>query len=266
MKRKSDQPGAARERDPARPRSGARNALRLEPAVRRRQILDAAIAYFAEAGLGAQTRELTRRIGVSQPLLYRYFPSKQALIAAVFDAVFMNQWDDGWLDVLRDRRLPLRERLLDFYRRYIGATYRPEWLRIYMFAGLAGFDFNRDYVTRIVEDRILTAICTELRADFVPAALLAERPAITPREIELAWTLQGSMFYWVVRKTLFHCEPPLGFDLRFGDSIDLFLAGARQTYPRLFEPAGEAAPPAGVATAPPGSGHDGPPAIRSSTA
>lgn len=209
--------------------------LRLEPAVRRQQILDAAIAYFAEAGLAVQTRELTRRIGVSQPLLYRYFPSKDALIAAVFDAVFMNIWDDSLLDPLSDRSRPLHERLLEFYRAYIAATYQPQWLRIYLFAGLANLDFNRHYVNQVVEERILRRLCAELRHEFVTPALAERVPAITPREIELAWSLQSSAFYWVVRRTIFQIDSPLNFDTRFRDSIDLFLAGARQIYPRLIE-------------------------------
>ncbi|MGE0314760.1 MAG: TetR/AcrR family transcriptional regulator [Lautropia sp.] len=207
---------------------------RLDPDVRRRQILDAAISYFAEAGFTVQTRELTRRIGVSQPLLYRYFPSKQALIQAVFEAVFLNRWDDRWLVLLRDRAVPLRERLLRFYREYIAATYQPEWLRIYMYSGLAGFGFNRDYVLRIVEDKILTTVCEELRRECLPPRDLRKAGGITPREIELAWTLQGSAFYWVVRRSLFNSEPVLDFDTRFGDSIDLFLAGARAVYPGLM--------------------------------
>ena len=85
--------------------------MRLDPVVRRQQILDAAISYFAEAGFGVQTRELSRRLGVSQPLLYRYFPSKQDLISAVFEAVFMSQWRNEWMVELQDRKLPLRERL-----------------------------------------------------------------------------------------------------------------------------------------------------------
>ncbi len=214
--------------------SAPTRGLRLDPDARRRQILEAAIVYFAEAGFAVHTRELTRRIGVSQPLLYRYFPSKQALIQAVFEAVFLNRWDDRWLQMLRDREVPLRARLLRFYREYIAATYRPEWLRIYLYSGLAGFGFNRDYVLSIVEDKILTTVCGELRHAFGLARAGGETGRISPREIELAWTLQGSAFYWVVRRTLFNSEPAIDFDTRFGDSIDLFLAGARTVYPILL--------------------------------
>ena len=43
---------------------------------RERQIVEGAVAYFAEVGLDGQTRELARRLGITQPLLFRYFPTK----------------------------------------------------------------------------------------------------------------------------------------------------------------------------------------------
>jgi AcrR family transcriptional regulator len=209
---------------------------RLDPATRRQQILDAAISYFAEAGFGVQTRELTRRIGVSQPLLYRYFPSKQDLINAVFDAVFMGRFDDNWIALLRDPNTPLRDRLLHFYERYAKATYRPEWIRIYMYAGLADMGLNRNYLN-IVRKKLLTVMCEEFRLAFVPAKLLKEAPPITGREIELVWNLHGSMFYWGVRQNIFNSKSAASFEIRTADAIDLFLSGAAVHYPLILEEA-----------------------------
>lgn len=205
---------------------------RLDPAVRRQQILDAAIAYFAEAGFGVQTRELARRLGISQPLLYRYFPSKDDLIRAVFDVVFMRRWDDQWSVRLRDRSVALEQRLFEFYVQYAAATYKPEWIRIYMYAGLGDLDLNRKYL-QLVRTRLLTAMCEEFRHAFVPARQRARLPKVTPREIELAWTLHGSMFYWAVRQNIFHVRTPLPFDQRARDAIMVFLAGMRETYPLI---------------------------------
>ena len=53
---------------------------RLPPAARRDHILKEAIQYFSEVGFDGGTRELAVRLGVKQPLLYRYFPSKEDLI------------------------------------------------------------------------------------------------------------------------------------------------------------------------------------------
>ena len=206
---------------------------RLDPATRRQQILDAAIAYFAEAGFGVQTRELTRRIGVSQPLLYRYFPSKQDLVQAVFDSVFMRRWDPSWEKLLHDPTMELRERLRQFYVLYAQATYRPEWIRIYMYAGLADMGINRNYLT-VVRKKLLLGMCQEFRNAFVPPKLLKDAPPITGREVELVWNLHGSMFYWAVRQHIFGAKPAgTTFEERTADAVDLFLAGAQTQYPLI---------------------------------
>jgi AcrR family transcriptional regulator len=51
---------------------------------RRDQILDAAMACFAAAGFrGTTTREIASRVGITEAALYRHFPSKEALYAAI---------------------------------------------------------------------------------------------------------------------------------------------------------------------------------------
>jgi hypothetical protein len=41
------------------------------------------------------TRDLARRLGVTQPLLYRYFPSKDDLIKEVYRTVYLEPFDVG---------------------------------------------------------------------------------------------------------------------------------------------------------------------------
>ncbi len=219
---------------PAR-RPSRSTGARLDPQARRRQILDAAIAYFAEAGFGVQTRELTRRIGVSQPLLYRYFPSKRDLIAAVFDEVFISRLREEWVALLADRSIPLRERLMRFYLDYARVTYRPEWIRIYMYAGLAGERLNRDYLA-LVRRKLLDVMCREFREELLDADERARAGPIRSREVELIWNLHGSMFYWAVRRNIFGTRTGPAFETRAADAIDLFLAGARTVYPSIVAP------------------------------
>jgi AcrR family transcriptional regulator len=60
---------------------------RLTAAERRRRIVDAVRDVFAEKGFDATTtRDLARAADVSEALLYRYFPSKDSLYAAVLNA------------------------------------------------------------------------------------------------------------------------------------------------------------------------------------
>ncbi|MEU9821092.1 TetR/AcrR family transcriptional regulator [Pseudonocardia alni] len=54
---------------------------------RREQILDTALEVFATGGFHASsTKEIARRVGVSEPTLFHYFGSKQALLVAVLQA------------------------------------------------------------------------------------------------------------------------------------------------------------------------------------
>jgi AcrR family transcriptional regulator len=56
---------------------------------RREEILDAAIAEFAEKGLhGASTEEIARLAGISQPYVFRLFGTKKELYLAVVTRCF----------------------------------------------------------------------------------------------------------------------------------------------------------------------------------
>jgi AcrR family transcriptional regulator len=61
--------------------------MRLSAEVRRRAIVEAVRDVFAEKGFdGTTTRDLAKSAGVSEALIYRYFPSKESLYAAMLDA------------------------------------------------------------------------------------------------------------------------------------------------------------------------------------
>jgi AcrR family transcriptional regulator len=56
---------------------------------RRDEILDAALAVFAEQGLhGSSTEEVARRAGISQPYVFRLFGTKKELFRAVIARCF----------------------------------------------------------------------------------------------------------------------------------------------------------------------------------
>ena len=116
----------------------ATSKRRLSPDARRDMIVDAAVRYFAEVGFSGSTRDLAKRIGVTQPLLYKYFATKVELAEAVFARVYLDRLDPDWPRLLIDRTRPLEERLTTFYRAYTGAIFTYEWMRIFMWAGLDG--------------------------------------------------------------------------------------------------------------------------------
>lgn len=54
---------------------------------RREQILQAAVEAFAARGFrGTTTREIAARVGITEAALYRHFPGKEAIYAAILDA------------------------------------------------------------------------------------------------------------------------------------------------------------------------------------
>src|SRR5215813_5480959 len=88
---------------------------RLSPEDRRKEFIRKATEFFADEGFDGGTRELARRLGVTQPLLYRYFPSKEDLIKEVYRTVYLDPLDSDWEKRLTDRSGPIRERLQQFY-------------------------------------------------------------------------------------------------------------------------------------------------------
>jgi AcrR family transcriptional regulator len=213
------------------PPAAAPVKLRLAPGDRERQIVDGAIAYFSEVGFTGQTRELAKRLGITQPLLYRYFPNKQALVERVYQTVFEGRWNPSWIPLLKDRAVPLNERLVEFYRQYAEATYRPEWIRIYMYAGLSDPTLNRRYI-QLVRRQLMPVYCRELRH----ACGLADTDAeVVEQEMEFVWNLHGGIFYMAMREHVYKTKINVDFITQVGWAVENFLAGARTTYPRLLE-------------------------------
>jgi AcrR family transcriptional regulator len=205
---------------PPKPRRGRR----LAAADREQEILAGAIRYFAEVGFSGKTRELAERLGITQPLLYRYFPTKQDLIERVFAEVFLKRVDPGWGELIHDRSRPLEDRLIEFYRHYSRATYTYEWIRIYMFSALMGNSINRRYI-KIVEERILKPICAELR----DACGLADPEAFPISELELehVWVMHGGLFYYAVRKYIYHSRVGGDFVAIVRRSVAAMIEGIR---------------------------------------
>ncbi len=202
---------------------------RLSPAERERQIVDGAIAYFAEVGFSGQTRELSKRLGITQPLLYRYFSSKQALVERVYQTVFQGRWNPDWIKLLQDRNQPLRARLIEFYRQYSVATYRPDWIRIYMYAGLASPSLNQRYI-KLIKRELMPVMCQELRHY---CGLDNMDHKVSAQEMEFVWSLHGGIFYYAVRHHVYQIRMPVSFMTQVAFSVDNFLAGSLCTYPRV---------------------------------
>ena len=198
---------------------------RLSPEDRRQDFVAKATEFFAEEGFGGGTRALARRLGVTQPLLYRYFPSKDDLIKEVYRTVYLEPFGDGWEKLLGDRTRPLRERLKEFYAAYTGVIFSRKWQRIYFYSGLKGLEINRSYVG-IVRDKILSRIIRECRNE----AGLSAQSKPSAAELELAWVFHSGIFYYGVRKFVYEAPVLESKEQMISDAVDTFLAGFAQVF------------------------------------
>jgi AcrR family transcriptional regulator len=193
--------------------SAAPARRRLSPEDRRNRIVEGAVAYFSEVGLEGTTRELSRRLGVTQSLLFNYFSTKADLIEAVYQVVYINRLSPDWPALVTDRSLPLSERLLRFYHEYTDAIFTYEWMRIFMFSGLAGAELNKRYLGHL-SNLILRPMLDELRAE--------ARGARVP-EMEDVWNLHGGIVYIGIRKFVYQMPCPDDARPAIGLAVERFL-------------------------------------------
>lgn len=205
---------------------------RLSGAEREKHIANEAVRFFAEVGFGGDTRELAQRLGVTQSLLYKYFPNKEALINRVYEEVYLGRWNPFWESVIRDRSIPLQERLTKLYIEYAKAALNRDWVRIFMFSGLRGEDINRKYLD-ILRSRILEPIAVELRHELkLPPP---EEIPLKSAEIELVWGINARVFYFGQREWIFHVPIEDDLDTLITHTIEHFIAGARVVVPKILQ-------------------------------
>jgi len=156
--------------------------------------------------------------------LYRYFPTKDDLIERVYKEVYVNQMDPDWSLKLQDRSVPLEQRLIDYYKSYAKVVHRYEWIRIYFFSGLKGNPLNRRYI-RVVQEKILKPIGAEIR-ETCDLPSVKEVP-LTPIELERIWVMHGGLFYYAVRKNIYHSNVFDDFEAIVTSTVKVMLEGAK---------------------------------------
>lgn len=194
---------------------------RLPRSERERLIVNEAIRFFAEVGFEGQTRALAQRLGVTQPLLYRYFPDKDALIERVYQEVFEGGWNQDWEVALSDRSQPLAERLRALYRNYTLENFSYERVRLFMFAGLKDRAIAGRYLA-FLRDHLFIPLAREVRA----AAGLATGTQPSEAEIEMAAGLHGAIGYVGLRRWVYQTTVEIDVEGAVSALIDAFLDGA----------------------------------------
>jgi AcrR family transcriptional regulator len=205
---------------------------RFAPSEREKIIVKEAVRYFAEVGMTGQTRELARRIGVTQGLLFRYFPTKNDLIKRVYRDVYLNRWNPRWETEIKDRSVPLADRLQRFYREYSRTIADYDWMRIFLFSGLAQTGISRKY-TILFRDRIILPLCHEIRHELgLPQVKDGE---ITVEELQVCWALNGSVSLLAQREFVSGLPTLDHYDTVIPALVDSFLHGVFHTMGKINE-------------------------------
>ena len=129
---------------------------------RRGQILRGAMELFAEKGFrGTTTREIARHLGISEALMFKYFPSKEALYRAI-----IQKRTDGTEEMFfpkeaiqaKDDRQVFRAIASNLIARN---TEDPTFMRLILYSALEGHDLSRIFFethvmgkTRLLSDYI----------------------------------------------------------------------------------------------------------------
>jgi AcrR family transcriptional regulator len=197
---------------------------------RQQQILEGAIAHFAEFGFEGGTRALAQHLGISQALLFRYFPTKSALVDRVYEVVFLQRWNPRWQGLLTDRTRPLAERLKVFYKDYNRSIDRYEVIRISLFSALRKESISQRYVARLRE-QLIAPIVAECRAEF---GLSSPDGPVSPLEEQLVLSLHATVIYGIMRRHVFDAAPPLDDDFLIEIYVDSFVAHGAESFRRII--------------------------------
>mgnify|MGYP001597897281 CR=1 FL=1 len=205
---------------------------RLTPVEREQQILSGAIKYFAEFGFEGKIRNLAKQLGVSQGLIYRYFPSKDALVDRVYQVVFLNRWNEEWNKNLRDRKRPLHERLTWLYKSYFSTVDSYDVIRISLSSAMRGEKIGINYL-EYVRLGLIIPIAEEVRAEFnLPSP--GERP-ISILEEQVIYSLHATFLYSLTRKYVYGFNISSDPEFLIEVFVDSFFNSLELSMQRIFE-------------------------------
>lgn len=170
---------------------------------RREQLIGVAVGLFSRKGFaGTTTKEIAAAAGVTEALIFRHFPTKDALYDAILRWRVEQSGTSNWLEILQplaDRRddegiiRAVTSNLLTFHRQNV------DFLRLMFFAVLENHELAESF-----RDSQVRPVYEYLR-DYV--ALRQQEGAfgsLDPGTVVRA--IFGAPFYHSIVNNLFHCN------------------------------------------------------------
>lgn len=191
---------------------------------RERMIVKEALVYFSELGFDASIAGLANRLEVSEPLIFRHFPTKQALLDKVHEEFLRTSYEPEWRNILVDRKCPLEERIVRFYRAYSERHGVLLDFRLNHYSALQYTEFKRVQYER-VQVEILNLILAEIRHSLGLPSIIAK--VAESYEIEMLWALHGAIGFMIERRIVFGMRDMSDVGDQIANLVTLFLEGFR---------------------------------------
>lgn len=188
---------------------------------RRGQILRGAMELFAEKGFrGATTREIARHLGISEALMFKYFPSKEALYRAI-----IQKRTDGSEEMFfpkeairaKDDRQVFRSIASNLIARN---TEDPTFMRLILYSALEGHELSRFFFETHVMGR------TRLLADYIRQRIKEKAFKPVP-PLLAARAFMGMIIHYVQFREVYGMKTLLRFSQKkaIHTFVDMFLNG-----------------------------------------
>jgi len=207
----------------AKPATKPDRAPRLQPAVRERLIIDGAIRYFSANGWIGTTAGLARDLGIAQALLFRYFPTKDALIQRIYEEIEQHLFNPDWTALIEDETRPLQNRLVAFYQDYVAQVGTKDRFRLFLHESLACEDGHDTRYYGLMRRTIFAAMVRALRRD----AGLSTAAPLTEAEYELVMSLHGMIQGLALRRWVYRPRLTGNVDKLVEQKVAIFLGGVR---------------------------------------
>lgn len=197
----------------------------MSPAAREKHIVQVAIRFFAENGFSGTTRDLADQLGIVHGALYRYFPTKQALLERVYQELFEARFNPEWVSWLQDESVSMRARLIRTYCDYARVVNTYEWVRIFLLGGIAGLDITERY-RLMLNKRLHPVVIKETRRALGLSTISGTQ--LSDTDMDLLYVLHGGIFFIAIRKWIYRSKVPTNISASISRLVDVYLAGAKK--------------------------------------
>ena len=187
--------------------------MRADARRNREQLLEVASDAFSEYGVDASLEEIARRAGVGIGTLYRHFPSRDALLEAVFRRN-IDQLADSADELLRE--LP-PDRALDEWMRAVRRTTSrarrawPTHLKTVLSADSPLFVYTHERMNASIRGLVLAAAAAgSIREDVDPAICCGPSSGVCLMADEPGWQEQACRICSLLMDGLRYQTEPVG--------------------------------------------------------